>query len=496
MLKNLNSFLSILYMLLNFDLFLSINFTEISPVVINQTTKEEIDSWTNKQTVHFSKSLDMGLCTCDITNHCDFRCCCDQDCNDDKTSVDNWKKEGICLNKNNNRMEKYKCYNRKNSFFYNKDEAGIFIKDHIFNIMCIETDNSQDMGEFYLDEYDHSQVEKDKNAWMENFFESPPPPSENFKYNDAYNLTIYRPDTNGNCVRANIYFLKPFESSCIYNGQESLIYDQGDTTNRYGDRKITEISHILIYRKVENFYQIKERKINIVRMNVDSNIIKFKVEWIDENYNNKTLPTTYGYLQGNPIKIAEKNNNNGYSYYANGFNIPSSNKNRECIMKNDNDIENSINFNKILFKTNHMFSCKYRGEPNNTYIYENICKELKVAIATNSSLSDISNSKSWIDINPQDDCKRNFLEGKDINIQLIILTSKEGKENQPYEYIKYAKFFFSNSDKRNSEPIISFKVKFIDLSFNSIENSKNNKITSFSSLPSEIIDILTDKSGS
>ena len=34
-------------------------------------------------------------------------------------------------------------------FGYNKKEAGISVKDHIFSLMCIHTDNSGDMGEFY-----------------------------------------------------------------------------------------------------------------------------------------------------------------------------------------------------------------------------------------------------------------------------------------------------------------------------------------------------------
>ena len=207
------------------------------------------------------------------------------------------------------------------------------------------------------------------------------------------------------------------------------------------------------------------------------------------------MPTIFGYLQGKPIKIAEKIGNNEYLYYQNGFNIPSSDQNGMCVT--DITRVESINFNKILFKTNHMFSCRYNEDPKETNIYRKICSSnllLRVATALNSSLSDISSSNSWIDVTPnQNDCQGNFTSGRNIKIQLAILTSKEGKENQPYEYIKYAKFFFTNSENTNSNNTISFKVNFIDFSFNTIENYRNNKVTSFTSLPNEAIDILTDK---
>ena len=46
-------------------------------------------------------------------------------------------------------MDEFRCKKKSDTFEYNKKKAGIKIKDHIFNLMCIQYDNSGDMGEFY-----------------------------------------------------------------------------------------------------------------------------------------------------------------------------------------------------------------------------------------------------------------------------------------------------------------------------------------------------------
>lgn len=482
--KNLNFFI-FTYILLNFDFSLSQEdkfyyFGER----ITPKKEEGKSSWANKETTKFSKTLDMGPCTCDLTNHCDYRCCCDPDCNGDEI-VKVWKRKGICLNKNNNRMEKFKCDSRKNSFNFNKNEAGISIKDHIFNIMCIERDNNKDMGKFYLEEFNNNQVKEAKEKWLKDFFEHPESPEseERYEYGDLINnnINVFKSDSNGNCIRAKIYFLKPFESSCIYESEKELP-QEGD---QYGNGLITEISYVLQYQKNEDStYSIIRNPPKIMRMNNTQKLVKFKVIWQDLSYDPYKIPSTYGYLQGNPIKVAEVDGNNIY-YYSNGFVLPSSNSHSKCI--SSSNINESINFNTILFKKDLMFSCRY-DNLDDINIYNQCKKHLKIAPSADSSLSDFN---SWIDLNSV--CL-DELDRQDIEIKLIILTSKEGKENEPYEYIKYARFFISNTANNNTSPTISFKVKFIDFSYSSIENSKNKKITSLIPLSKNIIEKLTDKS--
>ena len=94
----------------------------------------------------------MGQCTCNLTSQCDHRCCCDNTCSDDIRKK--WTDEKICKNIPKNRMESFKCLKSKEhkeeEFKYNNKKAGINIKDHIFNIMCIKYDRSCDMVNYYV----------------------------------------------------------------------------------------------------------------------------------------------------------------------------------------------------------------------------------------------------------------------------------------------------------------------------------------------------------
>ena len=104
----------------------------------------------NEETTHFSREKDMGPCTCNLTNHCDYRCCCDSDCSND--IIKDWNEKGFCLDYHNNRINDNMCESIKDNFNYNKKKATMKVKDHIYNIMCIQFDNSGDMEEYYLDE--------------------------------------------------------------------------------------------------------------------------------------------------------------------------------------------------------------------------------------------------------------------------------------------------------------------------------------------------------
>ena len=491
---NLKFFFSFLFTLLNIDFASSqddplIYFGgSISP----DLTTENTNAWANKQTTRFSKTLDMGPCTCDLTSHCDYRCCCDNDCNED--IVKEWKKEGSCLNKNKNRMEEFKCDSRKQSFYYNKNEAGMSVKDHIFNIMCIERDNSKDLGEFYLDEFNTTQVEEDKNKWLKNFFYSRnADEDETLQYGKIVEdfTRMYRADSNGYCVETKVYYLKPFESSCIFrNGFTNNDIQTGFTQegSAYGNGNIAGITYKFEYEILSNSQiTIRTTTYKIMTMNNNNNMVKFKVIWVNSNYEENILPLTYGYLQGKPIKIATYQNDN-YIYYSNGFFIPSSDRTGQCVR----DINDSIEPQAILFKNNLMISCLNTGSIGRPYLYRILCDDtehpLKIALAANSSLTDINNNNKWITLD-NSQCNPDSNE-----IKLIILTTKEGKENEPYEYIKYAKLFFETNEENTG--VFSFKVKFIDFSFKSIENSKNRKITSLDIFSDEIIEYLTDKSKS
>ena len=121
---------------------------------------------------------------------------------------------------------------------------------------------------------------------MNNFFE-PPHSSTNsnnqYNYNEQVNLKIYRPDTNGNCIKANANFLKPFESSCINNDNEIIsstdselleLCDTRETIN-YGSNNgnIAEITYIVKYKKESNSYKIDSILQNILRIYYNHSIV-------------------------------------------------------------------------------------------------------------------------------------------------------------------------------------------------------------------------------
>ena len=101
-------------------------------------------------------------CTCDLTNHCDYRCCCDNDC--EKTQLTEWRENDKCLNYHKSIIEDFKCKSRKNNLKYNNEKAGLTVNDHIYNIMCIQFVRSGEIRNSYPKTED--KVNKDKKIFL------------------------------------------------------------------------------------------------------------------------------------------------------------------------------------------------------------------------------------------------------------------------------------------------------------------------------------------
>ena len=392
-------------------------------------------------------------CTCDLTNHCDYRCCCDNDC--EKTQLTEWRENDKCLNYHKSIIEDFKCKSRKNNFKYNNEKAGLTVNDHIYNIMCIQFVRSGEMRNSYLEIDD--KVEKDMNDyktnWEKNFFK------DNNDSEDYVN-SILKADSNGNCIKQFIHYLLPFESSCIVESKDlKLNSDYTKDGNKLNVINITKT--------------ITEQK----------KIIKFRVEWKHINENgNKNYPL--GYLQGNPINIGFKNENEDtYNIYERGFFITMATKNGKCAENIDEDI---ISY-PILFKRNGMYSCQINGNIRDTFFYKTfINKQIRIGCYKNSIFTE-DDSKSL-------DIDKTMIENNynnNILIYLLIFTSKKGEENSYNEYIHEVKSNVTLGEE-NSPPIISLIIKYFDISPTSIIKSKEQKIFSFN-IPKNILDILSDK---
>jgi hypothetical protein len=246
-----------------------------------EITNPDENDWKNKETNIFSQSKEMATCTCDLTSHCDIYCCCDEKCSDD--DIKEWKEKSLCLNNNKKWVEDYMCKNGEETFNYNKEKAGINIKDQIFNIMCIRYDRSSDMVNYYLEydeERDGPKIEELKEEWRKKFFPSGGRRLQEkaYKYGENIDktLTLYKADSNGKCISASSFFLIPFESSCYLETDLASIDNSAiNTLQPYGitseaDRKISEITYIIYYTPSNEIYQI-EAKVLYISKNSKSN---------------------------------------------------------------------------------------------------------------------------------------------------------------------------------------------------------------------------------
>jgi len=458
------------------------------------------DEWKNGETNIYSNSKEMAPCTCNLTSHCDIYCCCDTKCSED--DIKNWEDNSLCLNKNKKWVEDYMCKNAEETFKYNKNKAGINIRDHIFNIMCIKYDRSCDMVNHYLEyneETDKSKIEEIKKEWVTKFFGSTETTTRRLQdnYQNKYgqkinkNLKLYKADSNGNCIRADAYFLIPFESSCHLD-EDLNTNNLGITNNpqNYGDSngKIVEITYIIKYSS-DNKVDMDTIDAKVLRYSLDNEPkqIKFKVQW-EKNDAKQTKKFPSGYLQGNPLKINKKINGVetkfNYGYYFHIYNSKG-----ECITNNKkNDSINPIN---ILFKNNIFVSCKCleTTTPTDTIIYKIYTELMNEDLKFYSSPN--ANDEDYIKIfEKKNDKFESNLDNKNIKINLIFLTTQKGKENSPYDIIQ--KVYIKRENEVSSEKIISLSVKFVDFSYSSIVDSKNNKITNSIRLPQELLEKLSE----
>ena len=398
---------------------------------------------------------DLGQCTCNLTAMCDYNCPCDDACNSEDKAKFNTKEIDV-TKYNKDRMEDYKCKSLEEMFDYNKNKAGINVKDHIFNLMCVHFDRSGDLGEFYKTE----PKDKDTKAknWVNQFFEI----ENNI---DANQKEIYKPDSNGYCIKSKVSENKNNEYSCIDTGIDPTQLISG-SDNRFGNGNQ--------YTSVKIKINDNGNSMDVLKTNFNSNIINFKILSGDGNGNQNGRRV--GYIQGSPIKISL----NGILYDQ--YYFPIINNKGQCSSINDNNIDD-FTMKTILFKNNVIYSCIIGNNViESTQIYDLFCNNSIIICHTpNDCNSQQIQCPNITDIN-------NY---KGIDIQLDIYTSKEGKEYNPHEVINNSTININE----NNNGILTFKVKFTDISYSSYINTKEGKITSLIPLPDNLIksNILTKR---
>ena len=393
------------------------------------------------ETFEYSMEKDMGQCTCDLSSLCDYNCKCDKDCG-------NTEIEGI------DRLEEYKCKSLKKRFEYNRDEAGISIKDHIFSLMCIHTDNSGDMGEFY-NENPNEDNEQKKNDWINSFF-------KNNEINNDENLILYKPNSNGYCIETTVSKLKNNEFSCV-RSENIQDYVYSLNLSPYGD---------VNYAGRNDNNQENLTFSGIAYTNTRNKNIQFNLFWDISNDVNELNKKPNGYMQASPIKIYY--NNEIFDKYF----FPIMDINGNCL--GNENWNNSISIKPFLFKNNAIYSCRINNENISTFNFYNFLgvENNAARICSSPDKEECTNQikfKSTYDNNNQY-----------INITLYIFTSKEGKESSPYEIIKGSLATLSGPSTVNNHWLI-FNIKFIDISSSSYYNTKDGKITSLTALSDKLL---------
>ena len=417
--------------ILNIFLFINIFKSLISEYKFSPTINYTFENF------NYSITKDLGQCTCDLSNLCDYNCPCDKDCD---TSYE--YKE---------RMDEFRCKKKSDTFEYNKKKAGIKIKDHIFNLMCIQYDNSGDMGEFYKETPEDEN--KKAKEWEDNFF-------KNDIKEEINKIYLYKPDSNGYCINSSFFESKNHEYFCI---KDDIKLNELFPNNNYPS--FGEGDNIIAVKKYNN------ESGEVLKSNNKTGIIYFKSLWKNETKNNNK---PNGYMQGSPLSIQLGDKNTEY----NQFYFPLIDGSGHCI--NANNINNAISMKTFLFKNNALYSCKLGGNLNDTIIYKSLCNKTKIC--------------STPQCNNDFELKCYDASNKtDVNIQLNIYTSKNGKEYSPYEEIIGLKLYINETTIKD---LLTFKIKFIDVSYSSYINTKNRKITSLINLPDDVMKALSEKKNS
>ena len=420
------------------NIFFLLNILELFNSAIEIQDKIVLKDY-NMGNMNYSMEKDLGQCACDLSKFCDYKCDC-ATYDDGKKCDESYEYE--------DRMDEYLCKSRKRAFEYNKDKAGINLKDHIHSLMCVQFDKTVDLGEFYKKEPE----EPDTLAreWVSQFF-----PTKK----EEGDFTIYKPDSNGYCVESKAKNFNKNEYSCILSQTDENTLT-GAVTD---DKKFGESS------KANAITMNKKEVTEILRMDNNKKIVDFKNLWKSDE-NNDVIKNANGYIQGSPIRII--NDNKLYKQ----FYFPIIDTSGACLL--DDSYNNAISFQTILFKNDAIYACiKSSGDITDSSIYKNLC-------VNSQSFCSNPNCDKTRPIKCEESSK---IEG--VNILLNIYTSKTGKEYSPNEEILGSKIYIN---KTPVDGVLIFKIKFIDVSYSSKINTKNEKITSLIPLSKEILDALEE----
>lgn len=275
-------------------------------VINSQEPNPYTDTYTYtgaSENFQFSTSKDQGSCMCDLTlNLCDYGCCCDELCT--RELVNNWRGNGECIDPVDQRIEKYKCKNERDTYDYNKKKGGLTFKDQIDNLLCVRFDNSKEMGEFYDTKISLENIDTIFQDWIESIAPSS---------STTISVSYQKSNAFGICTEGKtIDSYESIEASCIFYGDKLPLPDGINECApiTIGTEKIGCDSEVLM-----TIYMINNVPTKCISSCDTTNkisptkgiILKTKINWVGEicssNPSDCPINGDRGYIQGSKVRF-------------------------------------------------------------------------------------------------------------------------------------------------------------------------------------------------
>ena len=460
-------------------------------------------------------------CLCNInTEACNYLCCCDDKCSDDTKKQ--WRERSKCIDeKDTVGIFSDRCIEQHLMVFYNKrrglkkEEAteDISNSNKMIKNFCFSMDNSKTMSRdiqtvnFKTPDSmpDLNQISKDKSSSQDYLSNNNQlfSKNEHFSLYSGIDCNHFREiekftnanftcsmdiNLNGN-IRDAINNIRINDKQCnlknVYKLENGLLnYQRESNTNLGTDEYIVEIEFII---QMQNYDASDlQCSINLIKTtSVTGGNILFKNSIIFSNRDK--VPYRYsgtnGYLNGYPLKILSKQNNQIFNEYY----ILGRNQNGDCrITTNDNTDNNYLYYDDkpFLFNQDYIYKCHLSDTDNieQTILYKRLDNIQKIAKYGDSNYQQRTNDNYWINIinNVNIDNRNNTY----IKMNIYLGTKKIGVNSFKYIY----KVILNNI--KGDYNTLSLDIKYYDLDKTSEHEEKPNYPTFIPSMPADLLDPL------
>lgn len=487
----------------------------------NQQQNNYIDEYFNINSTGQPLSDD---CLCNLDpKACNYLCCCDDKCSDDTKRQ--WRERSKCIDeKDTVGIFSDRCIEQHLMVFYNKrrglkkEEAteDISNSNKMIKNFCFSMDNSKTMSRDIqtvnfktpVTMPGDNQIKIDSNSQdylsINDIDNQPFSNNEHFSLYSGIDCNHFREIekfTNANftcsmnreknsrireAINNNIRINdKLCNLTNVYKLENGLLnYQREQTITSLIDSEfIVEIEFII---KMQNYDASDlQCSINLIKTSSssDGNIL-FKNSVIFSNRDK--VPYRYsgtnGYLNGYPLKILSKQNNQIFNEYY----IVGRNQDGDCRNKTDDDMNNYLYYDDkpFLFNQDYIYKCHLSETDNiaQTILYQRLDNIQNIAKYGDSNYQQINNDNYWINVTNNIDL--NNRNNTYIKMNIYLGTKKIGVNSFKYIY----KVILNNI--KGDYNTLSLDIKYYDLDKTTEHEEKPNYPTFIPSMPADLLDPL------